>query len=124
GAAQDVDRRLIVMSRRGIERLLESKVALGADASVAAGTVGRAAAASTDAQMSAEILSYSRAHSLFAGIDISGGVLKPDTDANREIYGDVPARDVLLANKVSVPAIAHDFERSLSREFRATTGKR
>ena len=122
--AQEIDLVLLVMNRRGIEKLLESKVALGADASVAAGPVGRAAAASTDAQMSAEILSYSRTHGLFAGIDISGGVLKPDTDANRELYGDVPARDVLLSNKVPVPAIARDFERSLSRDFRATTGRK
>jgi lipid-binding SYLF domain-containing protein len=122
--AQEIDLVLLVMNRRGIEKLLESKVALGADASVAAGPVGRAAQASTDAQMSAEILSYSRAHGLFAGIDISGGVLKPDTDANKEIYGDVSARDILLGNKVAVPAVARDFEHALSREFRATTGRR
>jgi SH3 domain-containing YSC84-like protein 1 len=123
--AQEIDLVLLVMNRRGIDKLLESKVALGADASVAAGPIGRAASASTDAQMSAEILSYSRAQGLFAGINLSGGVLKPDTDANREVYGDVPARDVLLGgSKVAVPAIARDFERSLNREFRATTGRK
>src|SRR2546430_4986731 len=122
--AQEIDLVLLVMNRRGVEKLLDSKVALGADASVAAGPIGRAAGASTDVQMSAEILSYSRAQGLFAGIDISGGVLKPDTDANKEIYHDVAPRDVLLSNKVSVPAIARDFERSLSRDFRATTGRR
>jgi lipid-binding SYLF domain-containing protein len=122
--AQEIDLVLLVMNRRGVEKLLESKVALGADASVAAGPVGRSAAASTDAQMSAEILSYSRAHGLFAGIDISGGVLKPDNDANKEIYGDTSAHDVLLGGKVPVPAVARDFQRSLSREFRATTGRR
>jgi len=121
---QEIDLVLLVMNRRGIEKLLESKVALGADASVAAGPVGRAAQAATDAQMGAEILSYSRAHGLFAGIDISGGVLKPDNDANKEVYGDQNARDVLLGGKAPVPAIAKEFVRSLSREFAATTGKR
>jgi len=121
---QEIDLVLLVMNRRGIEKLLESKIALGADASVAAGPVGRAAQAATDAQMGAEILSYSRAHGLFAGIDISGGVLKPDNDANKEIYRDKSARDVLLGGKAAVPAIAQDFIRSLSREFAATTGKK
>ena len=121
--AQEIDLVLLVMNRRGVEKLLDSKVALGADASVAAGPIGRAAGASTDAQMSAEILSYSRAQGLFAGIDISGGMLKPDTDANKEIYHDVSPRDILLGGKEPVPAIAQDFVRTLSREFRATTGR-
>jgi SH3 domain-containing YSC84-like protein 1 len=121
---QEIDLVLLVMNRGGIEKLLESKVALGADASVAAGPVGRAAQAATDAKLSAQILSYSRTHGLFAGIDISGGVLKPDNDANKEVYGDVSARDVLLGGKAPVPAIAQDFVRSLSREFAATTGKK
>jgi SH3 domain-containing YSC84-like protein 1 len=121
---QEIDLVLLVMNRRGIEKLLESKVALGADASVAAGPVGRAAQAATDAQMGAEILSYSRAHGLFAGIDISGGVLKPDNDANKEVYGNQTARDVLLGGKAHVPAIAQEFVRSLNKEFAATTGKR
>ena len=121
---QEIDLVLLVMNRRGVEKLLESKVALGADASVAAGPIGRAAQAATDAQMHAEILSYSRAQGLFAGIDISGGVLKADNDANREVYGDTSARDVLLGGKVTPPAVAQDFMRSLNREFAATTGKR
>jgi len=121
---QEIDLVLLVMNRGGIEKLLESKVALGADASVAAGPVGRAAQAATDAKLSAQILSYSRTHGLFAGIDISGGVLKPDNDANKEVYGDVSARDVLLGGKAPVPAIAQDFVRSLNKEFAATTGKK
>src|SRR5437899_5324100 len=121
---QEIDLALLVMNRRGVEKLLESKVALGADASVAAGPVGRAAQAATDAKMGAEILSYSRAQALFAGIDLSGGVLKPDNDANKEVYGNVSARDILLGGKAPVPAIAQDFVRSLNREFAATTGKK
>jgi lipid-binding SYLF domain-containing protein len=76
--AEEVDLVLLVMNERGVTKLLEDKVSLGADASLAAGPVGRAAAAATDAQMHAEILSYSRAQGLFAGIDVSGGVLQPD----------------------------------------------
>ena len=73
--------------------------------------------------MSAQILSYSRAQGLFAGIDISGGVLRPDKDANSEIYHDANPRDILLGGKVATPAVAQDFIRALSREFRATTGR-
>ncbi len=122
--AQEIDLVLMVMNRRGVDKLLEDKVSLGADASVAAGPLGRHAEAATDAQMSAEILAYSRAQGLFAGIDLSGGLLRPDKDANREIYGDRSARDVLFGNHVAVPAIARDFERALGHEMRATTGRK
>jgi lipid-binding SYLF domain-containing protein len=73
--AQAVDLVLLIMNKKGVETLLNNKVALGVDASVAAGPVGRATAAMTDAQMHAQILSYSRARGAFAGIDLSGGVL-------------------------------------------------
>jgi lipid-binding SYLF domain-containing protein len=122
--AQQIDLVLLVMNRSGVDKMLQDKVSLGADASVAAGPVGRAAGASTNAQMSAEILSYSRAQGLFAGIDISGGVLKPDKDANKEVYGDKEPRDILLGGNVPVPAVARDFQQALSREFRATSGVR
>ena len=80
--AEQVDVVLLVMNESGVQKLLKNKVNLGADASMAAGPMG-AAAASTDAVMKAEILSYSRAKGLFAGIDLSGGVLRPDEDANK-----------------------------------------
>ena len=80
--AEEVDLVLLVMNRGGANKLLQDKVSLGTDASVAAGPVGRSAAAATDAQMNAEMLSYSRSHGLFAGIDLSGGVLRPDTEAD------------------------------------------
>src|ERR1700676_1507514 len=73
--AEEVDLVLLVMNQRGVDKLLQDKVSLGADASVAAGPVGRSAAVATDAQMKAEMLSYSRAQGLFAGLDLSGGVL-------------------------------------------------
>ena len=85
--AESIDLVLLVMNERGMEKLLQDKVSLGADASVAAGPLGRTAQAATDAQMNAEIVSYSRAQGLFAGIDLSGGVLKADMDANRDLYG-------------------------------------
>src|SRR5262252_7273325 len=94
--AQQVDLVLLVMNRRGLEKLLQDKVSLGADASAAAGPVGRSASAATDAQMSAEMLSYSRAQGVFAGIDLSGGVLHADKEADVRAYGSgVTARDVV-----------------------------
>jgi lipid-binding SYLF domain-containing protein len=95
--AQTTDLVLLIMNRNGLDKLLDNKVSLGADASVAAGPVGRTAAAATDAQLHAQILSYSRSQGLFAGIDLSGGTLKPDKDANRNAYGaKLTARDVAL----------------------------
>jgi lipid-binding SYLF domain-containing protein len=85
--AQSTDLVLLVMNRRGMDKLLSDKVTLGADMSVAAGPVGRTASAATDAQLHAEILSYSRSQGLFAGINLSGGALKPDNDAMARAYG-------------------------------------
>src|SRR5262249_1901037 len=78
--AQSTDLVLLVMNRRGMEKMLSNKVTLGADISIAAGPVGRAASAATDAQLNAEILSYSRSQGLFAGVNLSGGALKADKD--------------------------------------------
>jgi lipid-binding SYLF domain-containing protein len=106
---------MLVMNQRGMDKLLQDKVSLGADASAAAGPVGRTAQAATDAQLNAEILSYSRAQGLFAGIDVSGGVLKADTDANRDLYGQaMSARQILsgakapVATKSFMAALRHD----------------
>lgn len=84
---QSVDLVLLVMNKDGVEHLLDSEFKLGADASVAAGPVGRAAQASTDATMEAKILAYSRAKGLFAGVTVQGSSLKDDEDANRDLYG-------------------------------------
>ena len=98
---------------------------LGADASVAAGPIGRSAAAGTDARITAEILAYSRAKGLFAGVDVSGGVLQPDKDANANAYGpEVATRDVLFTNKVTPPPAAQALLRSLRDETRATSGRK
>jgi len=95
----------LVMNQRGANSLLRSKVKLGADASVAAGPKGRTAAASTDAFLQAEILSYSRNRGLFAGISLEGSTLRPDNSANRKIYGrEVSAREIVLQNEVRMPS--------------------
>jgi SH3 domain-containing YSC84-like protein 1 len=123
---EQVDLVLLVMNRRGVDKLLQDKVSLGADASVAAGPVGRAANASTDAQMSAEMLSYSRSQGVFAGIDLSGGVLKPDKEADARGYGSsLSARDIVLGpTRVQAPPQAAPFLRALRQEVRATTGRK
>jgi lipid-binding SYLF domain-containing protein len=96
---------LLVMNPRGAGALLDNKVKLGAGASVAAGPKGRATEASTDATMRAEILSYSRSRGLFAGVSVSGASLRPDNDANAEVYGHkLTARRILTGAPVAVPA--------------------
>jgi lipid-binding SYLF domain-containing protein len=114
--AESTDVVLLVMNERGMERLLQDKVTLGADASLAAGPVGRSGTAATDVQLTAEMLSYSRARGLFAGIDLSGGVLRPDTNAGRGFYGHAVAnRDILLGTaKERIPAAANPFMAALS----------
>lgn len=113
--AQSIDLMLLVMNDRGMSKLLQDKVTLGAEASVAAGPVGRDARAATDAQLKAEILSYSRAQGLFAGINLSGGVIKPDVDDNRDLYGrDVDPHEV-LAGTDAAPAAAQPFMAALKR---------
>jgi lipid-binding SYLF domain-containing protein len=107
---EGVDLVLLVMNEQGVEKLLRNKTNLGVDASVAAGPVGRRGGASTDAALTAEILSYSRSHGLFAGIDISGGVLRPDEDSNRHVYGhDASPRTILTSREIMPPAEGRAF---------------
>jgi lipid-binding SYLF domain-containing protein len=108
--AEQVDLVLLVMNEQGVQKLLTNKVSLGVDASGAAGPVGRHGSASTDAQMTAEILSYSRAKGLFAGIDVSGGVLRPDEDSNTNAYGrGASPRTILASREMSAPTQAAAF---------------
>ncbi len=96
---------LLVMNPNGAKKLLSSKFTLGADASVAAGPKGRTAEAATDAQMGAEILTYSRAKGLFAGVSLEGAPVSQDSNANQKIYGKkVEAKDLLLSASEPVPA--------------------
>lgn len=95
---------LLVMNTRGAKAILNSKVKLGADATAAAGPKGRDAAASTDATLRAEILSYSRARGLFAGVSLEGSTLRPDNDGNEKLYGrKVTGEDVVRKGVVAVP---------------------
>lgn len=104
---QATDFVLLVMNERGASSILASKVKLGGEASVAAGPVGRNATAESDVTMRAEILSYSRARGLFAGISLEGSTVRPDNDANERIYGKkVNAKDVVLHGAVPVPPAA------------------
>jgi SH3 domain-containing YSC84-like protein 1 len=102
---QATDLVLLIMNERGASSILGSKVKLGGDASVAAGPVGRDAAANTDAYMRAEILSYSRTRGLFAGISLEGSTLRPDDDATADVYGrKLTAREIVLDGNFRVPA--------------------
>jgi len=117
--AQSIDLVLLVTSEHGMEKLLRNKVSLGVEASIAAGPVGRDARAATDAQLNAEILSYSRTQGLFAGINLSGGVVQPDDDDNRDLYGkDVSPADVLASGSMGVPSAAEPFMAALRRDKR------
>jgi len=101
---QATDLVLLIMNDRGASSILDSKVKLGADASVAAGPVGRDAAANTDAYMRAEVLSYSRSRGLFAGISLEGSTLRPDNDATADVYGrKLTAREIVLGGNVRIP---------------------
>lgn len=104
---QATDFVLLLMSPRSAESILTSKVKLGGDASAAAGPVGRNASAETDVTLRAEILSYSRARGLFAGISLAGSTLRPDNDANKRLYGKpVSAKAIVFRGAVHVPASA------------------
>ena len=104
---QATDFVLLVMNPRGARSILSSKVKLGADASAAAGPKGRTANASTDATLRAEVLSYSRARGLFAGLSLEGSTVRPDNDANERIYGKkVEAESIVFKGVVAVPPAA------------------
>jgi lipid-binding SYLF domain-containing protein len=95
---------LLVMNSRGVDALLNSKVKLGANASAAAGPKGRNLEGSTDASLRAEILSYSRSRGLFAGLSLEGTSLRPDDDANKEVYGrTLTARRIVTGNQIGIP---------------------
>jgi lipid-binding SYLF domain-containing protein len=112
---ESIDLVLLVMNPSGMKKMLGDKTSLGADISLAAGPIGRNAAASTDARMNAEILSYSRAQGLFAGIDVSGGVLKPDVDANRDLYGHEVSARAILSGDTKPPDVTRPFMAALRR---------
>jgi SH3 domain-containing YSC84-like protein 1 len=100
---QAIDLVMVVTNEQGMQHLLSSKFKLGADASAAAGPVGRDAAADTDVEMRAEVLTYSRARGLFAGIDLSGAVIHQDQDETRILFGKMVPFESILSGKVAAP---------------------
>ncbi len=114
---QATDFVLLLMSPRSAKSILNSKVKLGGDVSAAAGPVGRNASAETDVTMRAEILSYSRARGLFAGISLAGSTLRADNDANKSLYGkELSAQDIVFKGAVAAPASAKLLLAELNRK--------
>jgi len=113
GSSTDVV--MLVMNKRGMEKLLGDKFTLGADASVAAGPVGRTATAATDVRMDAEILAWSRAKGVFAGISLNGATLRNDADVNAELYGREIDNKEVLSGAVEPPAAAQALRAALDK---------
>jgi SH3 domain-containing YSC84-like protein 1 len=115
---QSTDLILVAVNDRGFQDLLKSKVKLGADASAAAGPVGRHAQAATDVSLNAELLTYSRAKGLFAGIDLSGASISQNTDDTKVLYGgNSLGYDKILHGEVPVPTSAQPFVRTVAKYF-------
>jgi lipid-binding SYLF domain-containing protein len=106
---EGVDLVMIIQNERGMKQLLSSKFELGADASAAAGPVGRHASADTDWKLNAEILTYSRARGAFAGLTLNGASIRRDDDSTEAIYGHDMTNARILRGEVAVPAAAHSF---------------
>jgi lipid-binding SYLF domain-containing protein len=112
---QAVDLVMLIMNNDGMHRLLSSQFKLGADASVAAGPVGRHAAADTDWKMRAQILSYSRARGIFAGLELNGAVIRQDKDSTREFYGHMVTSKASLQGEIEPPPGAYPFLQTLAK---------
>jgi SH3 domain-containing YSC84-like protein 1 len=114
---QQIDLVMVIMNREGMEKLVGDKFTVGADASAAAGPVGRQASAETNIRLDAQILTYSRAKGLFAGVTINGAVVKQDKDDNRDFYGrEIHARELLFDGNVPMPPEAKPLAAALSWE--------
>jgi lipid-binding SYLF domain-containing protein len=118
---QSTDVILVLMSRASVEGIADGKVTLGADAAVAAGPVGRSAAATTDATLNAQVLSYSRSEGMFAGVALDGSVLSIDDKANASAYGmvDIRASQILEGQVAAAPEAALQFKAALERATQA-----
>jgi SH3 domain-containing YSC84-like protein 1 len=121
---QATDFVLLLMTQRSADNILTSKVKLGGDASAAAGPVGRNASAETDITLRAEILSYSRARGLFAGISLAGSTLRPDNSANENLYGKkIDAKDIVFDRAVPIPPSAKLLLDTLNKKSPKNTSK-
>jgi lipid-binding SYLF domain-containing protein len=112
---QAVDLVMLIMNNDGMQHLLSSKFALGADASVAAGPVGRHAEGNTDWKMRAQVLTYSRARGVFAGVSLNGAVVKQDKDSTREFYGHMVTFKAALTGEIDPPVAANPFLTTLAK---------
>jgi lipid-binding SYLF domain-containing protein len=113
---QATDFVLLLMSSKSASSILSSKVKLGGDASAAAGPVGRTASAETDVTLQAEILTYSRARGAFIGVSLTGSTLRPDNDANRNLYGkETPAKEIVMGGTVPAPPSSHALIATLQK---------
>lgn len=112
---QETDVVMLVMNKRGADRLLRSRFTLGAEGSVAAGPLGRQASALTDAQMHAEILAWSRARGIFAGVSLEGATLREDRDVNRILYGRAVSNREVVTGSLAPPASAAAFMAQLGK---------
>jgi lipid-binding SYLF domain-containing protein len=114
--AQAVDLVLVIVNRRGLQKMMGNEFKVGVDAGVAAGPVGREASAATDIQMRAEIFSYSRSRGLFAGINLNGASIRSDDDANQRFYGKtLRTADVIFKMIPDVPSAAGDWRTTLAK---------
>jgi len=112
---QAVDLVMLIMNKNGVQHLLSSEFSLGADASVAAGPVGREAEGDTDWKMRAEVLTYSRARGIFAGVTLNGAVVKQDKNSTRDFYGHMVTTKASLTGEVDPPAPAVPFLTTLAK---------
>ena len=106
---------ILVMNKAGMEKLLKSKFTLGGDAAVAAGPMGREGAAQTDAMMRAEMLTWAKSHGVFGGVSLDGSTMRPDDEANKELYGASATNPEILKGKYPVPAEAKAFVTALDK---------
>src|ERR1700757_3182645 len=120
---QAIDLVMLIMNKDGLKNLLSSKFQLGADASVAAGPVGRHASADTDWKLKAQVLTYSRARGAFAGISLAGDVIKQDKDATREFYGRMVPFKTSLTGTIDAPQGAYPFLNTVSKGAQKASGK-
>lgn len=119
-----VDLVMVVMDQRGMDRLLSSKFKIGGDVSGAAGPVGRSAAADTNWKFNAEILSYSRARGVFAGVDLNGAAVTQDKDETRLLYGKMLPFEQILSGKVTPPRAAHPLLAAVTKYYEQAKGEK
>jgi lipid-binding SYLF domain-containing protein len=120
---QAVDLVMLIMNENGMKNLLSSKFKLGADASVAAGPVGRHASADTDWKLRAQVLSYSRARGVFAGLELSGAVIDQDKDSTRQFYGRMVPFKTSLTGQIEAPHGAYPFLETLAKWAKSAASK-